>query len=116
MSPFIGELTPTAIKAIREKLSLSQNQFGSLLNTTASTISRWESGEAKPEGPTAALLKALADKTGDRSTRELKTALAGAALAFGLVVLLEILFGGPQQQQARVTASHARPQEARRGG
>lgn len=115
MSPFIGVLTPDAIKGIREKLGLSMNQFGSLLSTTASTVSRWESGDAKPEGPTSALLKVLAEKTIDRSQTELKAALAGAALAFGLVVLLEVLFGGPQPQ-ARVTARDARPPEARRGG
>ena len=43
-------LSPTQIRALRQKLRVSQPVFASYLNTTPSTIVQWESGAKRPSG------------------------------------------------------------------
>ena len=45
------------IKAIREKLRVSQNEFAHLIGVSANTIQNWEQGRRKPEGPAITLLR-----------------------------------------------------------
>ena len=45
-----------------ESLHFSQPVFACHLNTTASTIRKWEQGETRPTGPALKLLNVLADK------------------------------------------------------
>jgi putative transcriptional regulator len=47
------------IKAIREKMNLSQTVFAKLLNVSPSSIRQWEQGKRKPTGPTRVLLELL---------------------------------------------------------
>lgn len=47
------------IKAIRQKTSLSQNQFAQKLEISSSTLKKWEQGVRNPTGPAKALLKIL---------------------------------------------------------
>ncbi len=47
-SPEEGE-KPVAIKAIRLGLGLTQQQFAVALNSTITTVSRWERGKSEPE-------------------------------------------------------------------
>ncbi len=49
------------IKAIRERLSLSQKQFAGLLGISTRTLQNWEQGRRFPEGPARVLLQ-VADK------------------------------------------------------
>jgi len=41
-------MTPKEIKAIRERLGLTQKEFATRLKLDAITISRWERGEQRP--------------------------------------------------------------------
>lgn len=50
------------IKTLREKLQFSQPVFAHLLNTTASTVRKWEQGDTRPAGPALKLLNIIADK------------------------------------------------------
>lgn len=50
------------IKKLRTRLNYSQPVFANLLNTTASTIRKWEQGETRPTGPALKLLNVIADK------------------------------------------------------
>lgn len=47
------------IRALRSRLKLSQAVLASLLNTSASTVRKWEIGEKSPSGPSLKLLNLL---------------------------------------------------------
>jgi len=51
------------IKLIREKSKVSQAVFAAVLNTSVSTVQKWEVGEKKPSGPSLKLLD-LIDRKG----------------------------------------------------
>lgn len=50
------EIGPSQIKRIRENQHVSQPVFARYLNTSESTIEKWESGEKKPSGMALKLL------------------------------------------------------------
>lgn len=50
------------IRALREHLKLSQAVLASVLNTSASTVRKWEIGEKHPSGPSLKLLDLLERK------------------------------------------------------
>lgn len=47
------------IRALREQHKLSQAVMASVLNTSASTVRKWEMGEKHPSGPSLKLLNLL---------------------------------------------------------
>lgn len=50
------------IRALRERLSLSQSVLATVLNTSASTVRKWELGDKNPSGPSLKLLDLLERK------------------------------------------------------
>lgn len=54
--PPVEPLTPTQIKHIREGARVSQAVFARLLNTSLSTVQKWEIGQKKPTGTALKLL------------------------------------------------------------
>ena len=50
------QMEPDRIKRIREKLRVSQPVFARYLNTSESTIEKWEAGAKKPSGMALKLL------------------------------------------------------------
>jgi len=50
------------VRALREQLKLSQTVLASVLNTSASTVRKWEQGEKQPSGPSLKLLDLLERK------------------------------------------------------
>lgn len=52
----VDKLQPIEIKALREKLNVSQTVFASYLNTSVSTVQKWESGVKRPGGLSLKLL------------------------------------------------------------
>jgi len=61
--PPIEPLEPAEIKRIREGAHVSQAVFARLLNTSLSTVQKWEIGQKKPAG-TALKLLHLVQKRG----------------------------------------------------
>ena len=61
--PPVEPLEPQEIKQIRESSNVSQAVFAALLNTSVSTIQKWEIGQKKPTG-TALKLLHLVQKRG----------------------------------------------------
>ena len=61
--PKIEKLEPQKIKAIRETAQVSQAVFAALLNTSVSTVQKWEIGEKRPSG-TALKLLHIVEKCG----------------------------------------------------
>ena len=61
--PPIKEYTPAQIKRIRTKTKASQAVFAKYLNTSPSTVQKWEQGQKSPNGPSLKLLN-LVDKNG----------------------------------------------------
>ena len=61
--PSIEPLEPAEIKRIREDAHVSQAVFAHLLNTSLSTVQKWESGQKRPAG-TALKLLHLVQKRG----------------------------------------------------
>ncbi|MDQ2667537.1 MAG: DNA-binding transcriptional regulator [Gemmatimonadota bacterium] len=56
-------LEPRQIKALRERAHVSQPVFARYLNTSESTVEKWETGAKRPSGPALKLL-ALVQKHG----------------------------------------------------
>lgn len=54
--PPVKKYTPSQIKRIRRRHKISQAVFALYLNTTASTIQKWEQGQKKPSGLALKLL------------------------------------------------------------
>ena len=54
--PPVELLEPDQIKKIREATRVSQAVFAALLNTSLSTVQKWEIGQKKPTGTTLKLL------------------------------------------------------------
>jgi putative transcriptional regulator len=50
------------VKALRERLRLSQAVLASVLNTSLSTVRKWEVGDKRPSGPSQRLLDIIARK------------------------------------------------------
>lgn len=61
--PPVKTYTPEQIKSIRQKTRASQTVFAAYLNTSPSTVQKWEVGGKKPNGPSLKLLN-LVDKKG----------------------------------------------------
>jgi len=60
--PKIKEYSPAQIKRIRESNKASQAVFAAYLNTSVSTIQKWERGEKRPNGPSLRLLNLVEAK------------------------------------------------------
>ncbi len=54
--PPIAPLKPKQIKEIREASRVSQAVFAALLNTSVSTVQKWEIGQKRPTGTALKLL------------------------------------------------------------
>ncbi len=63
------ELSPIEIKALRESNHVSQPVFARYLNTSKSTVQKWETGAKRPSGPALKLLS-LVRKHGLQMLRE----------------------------------------------
>lgn len=55
----VHEIPPRKIKAIRESAHVSQAVFAAVLNTSVSTVQKWEAGDKKPSGPSLKLLNLI---------------------------------------------------------
>ena len=60
--PRVKEYTATQIKRIRERNKASQAVFAAYLDTSVSTVQKWERGEKKPNGPSLKLLSLVESK------------------------------------------------------
>ena len=60
--PPVKEYTATQIKRIRTSNHASQSVFAAYLNTSVSTVQKWEQGHKKPNGPSLKLLNLVAEK------------------------------------------------------
>lgn len=56
------EFDAAKIKALRVRLQVSQTVLASVLNTSPSTVRKWEIGDKKPSGPSQRLLDLLERK------------------------------------------------------
>ncbi len=59
----VEDMPPHKIKALREQARVSQAVFAAVLNTSLSTVQKWEVGDKKPSGPSLKLLN-LIDRKG----------------------------------------------------
>lgn len=55
----VPEYDSKKIRALRDHLQLSQSVLAALLNTSLSTVRKWEIGEKHPSGPSLKLLNLL---------------------------------------------------------
>ena len=58
----VHEIQPQKIKALRERSNVSQAVFAAVLNTSVSTVQKWEVGDKKPSGPSLKLLNLIERK------------------------------------------------------
>jgi len=58
----VEEMAPQKIKELREKAHVSQAVFAAVLNTSLSTVQKWEIGDKKPSGPSLKLLSLIERK------------------------------------------------------
>ncbi len=64
----VPPLSAQQIKALRKELHVSQAVFATILNTSVSTVQKWEVGEKKPSGPSLKLLNIIERKGLDAVT------------------------------------------------
>jgi putative transcriptional regulator len=60
--PKVDVLGAEEIRELREAQNVSQSVFAAYLNTTKSTVSKWEQGDKKPNGIAQRLLNIIRDK------------------------------------------------------
>lgn len=60
--PPVEALKPEQIKRIREQSHVSQAVFAALLNTSVSTVQKWEIGQKRPTGTALKLLHLVQKK------------------------------------------------------
>ena len=60
--PPIKEYTASQIKRLRVRSKASQSVFAAYLNTSLSTVQKWEQGKKKPNGPSLKLLNLVDEK------------------------------------------------------
>ena len=60
--PPVKDLTAAQIKRLRTKSKASQAVFAAYLNTSLSTVQKWEQGQKKPNGPSLKLLNLVQQK------------------------------------------------------
>ena len=60
--PPVEPLEPREIKRIREDMHVSQAVFAALLNTSLSTVQKWEIGQKRPTGTALKLLHLVQKK------------------------------------------------------
>ena len=58
----VGVMAPKQIKLLREKVRISQAVLAAVLNTSLSTVQKWEIGDKKPSGPSLKLLTLIQRK------------------------------------------------------
>ena len=58
----VKKLSATQIKRLRKRNKASQAVFAAYLNTSPSTVQKWEQGQKKPNGPSLKLLNLVQDK------------------------------------------------------
>jgi len=58
----VPELSPKQIRSIRAQSRMSQAVFAAVLNTSVSTVQKWEIGEKRPSGPSLKLLDVIQRK------------------------------------------------------
>lgn len=60
--PPVRDLSAKQIRAIRVHTRVSQAVFAAVLNTSLSTVQKWEIGEKRPSGPSLKLLNLIQQK------------------------------------------------------
>jgi putative transcriptional regulator len=60
--PPVIEYSAAQIKSIRTSNKASQGVFAAYLNTSRSTVQKWEQGKKKPNGPSLKLINLVAKK------------------------------------------------------
>ena len=60
--PPVAPLEPAQIKQIREASRVSQAVFAALLNTSLSTVQKWEIGQKRPTGTALKLLHLVQER------------------------------------------------------
>jgi putative transcriptional regulator len=60
--PPVKNLSAAQIKRLRKQNKASQAVFAAYLNTSASTVQKWEQGQKKPNGPSLKLLNLVQQK------------------------------------------------------
>lgn len=60
--PPVKQYNPQQIRKLRLKYKASQAVFAAYLNTSKSTVQKWEQGQKKPNGPSLKLLNLVEQK------------------------------------------------------
>jgi len=58
----VEPMPPKKIKLLRKKANMSQAVFAAVLNTSVSTVQKWEIGDKRPSGPSLKLLSLIERK------------------------------------------------------
>jgi putative transcriptional regulator len=58
----VRDLSPRQIRSIRTQSRMSQAVFAAVLNTSVSTVQKWEIGAKRPSGPSLKLLDVIQRK------------------------------------------------------
>ena len=79
-------------KNSRERLGLSQEEFGRLFGVSHRTIMRWEQGKSLPTQDQADILNKIASVREFPEENFLKKAIIAGGVAYGIYKLLQLVF------------------------
>ena len=88
-------MTKEEIRELRKRLGLTQEQFGKLLNAHPITVSRWESGEYKPDAYQTQFMEKYQKSKIDESGKEV---LAGLLIGAGIMAAIALLFDAAKKK------------------
>jgi DNA-binding XRE family transcriptional regulator len=97
----LAEITPARVRKIRKALDFSQESFAHILWVTWTTVNRWETGAAEPNGIHLRILQLLEQQLSTRFFRAtLRDPRAGDPM-FLLFRLLEPVYQHPRAREPR---------------
>ena len=113
-------MTPEQLRAVRDGLGLTQEQFAQLLGVHGLTVSKWERGVLTPSPYQVALIQSFAkakEKRPEVTGGALAAILLGAGVAAALFFLLKAAFeDGTAKPSPRSRSGPARSPRSSAGG
>lgn len=86
-------MTPNEIRALRDRLDMTQREFASALEVDRAAVSQWESGKTQPTKAKREILRFWKKRVDERSKEDWKRSLAKAGGALSLAFVLNYISG-----------------------
>jgi transcriptional regulator with XRE-family HTH domain len=86
-------MTPTEIRALRDRLDMTQKEFGAALEVDGAAVSQWESGTTQPTKAKREILRFWRKRLDKQSEQDWKRFAAQAGGALSIAIILNYISG-----------------------